>query len=93
MNISLKNVGIEIYKMFGNLKFAVFIILIFASALCFGTFQESYHGTDYANRLVYKSNGFFLLQFSFAQLIHLRQYYFHLIYNLTQLLWHNILQE
>jgi len=63
MNISVKSICIEITKMFGNLKFAVFIILIFASALCLGTFQESYHGTDYANRFVYKSNGFFILQF------------------------------
>lgn len=48
---------------FGNLKFAVVIILIFAVYLGFGTFMESYHGTDYANRLVYKSLPFMLVQF------------------------------
>lgn len=47
---------------FGNLKFAVIIIALFAVALAFGTFMESYHGTDYANRLVYKSIPFMGLQ-------------------------------
>lgn len=62
---------------FGNLKFAVFIILIFAIALTYGTFMESYHGTDYANRLVYKSLWFMAIQFAmflsilFATLIRL----------------------
>lgn len=48
---------------FGSLKFAVIIISIFSVALAFGTFMESYHGTDYANRLVYKSVPFMALQF------------------------------
>lgn len=48
---------------FGNAKFAVIIIIIFAISLGYGTFMESYHGTDYANRLVYKSIPFMLLQF------------------------------
>lgn len=48
---------------FGNVKFAVVIITIFAIALGFGTFMESYHGTDYANRLVYKSIPFMFVQF------------------------------
>lgn len=52
----------EIEQLLGSLKFAVFIILAFACALILGTFQESYHGTDYANRLVYKSTWFMLLQ-------------------------------
>ncbi len=47
---------------FGSLKFAVVIILVFAVALAFGTFMESYHGTEYANRLVYKSIPFMGLQ-------------------------------
>ncbi len=38
-----------------HVKFAVVIILLFTVALVFGTFMESYHGADYANRLVYKS--------------------------------------
>lgn len=43
-------------------KFAVIIILIFTIALIYGTFMESYHGADYANRLVYKSWWFILLE-------------------------------
>ncbi|NCY26553.1 MAG: hypothetical protein EBX37_17490, partial [Alphaproteobacteria bacterium] len=48
---------------FGSLKFAVVIILVFALALGVGTFMESYHGTDYANRLIYKSFWFMGIQF------------------------------
>jgi hypothetical protein len=62
---------------FGNLKFAVIIISIFAVYLAYGTFMESYHGTEYANRLVYKSLPFMAVQFGmflsifFATLIRL----------------------
>jgi len=62
---------------FGNVKFAVVIISVFAVYLGFGTFMESYHGTDYANRLVYKSIPFMGIQFGmflsilFATLIRL----------------------
>lgn len=48
---------------FGNLKFAVIIITLFALALAYGTFMESYHGAEYANRLIYKSLPFMALQF------------------------------
>lgn len=48
---------------FGNLKFAVVIITLFAICLGYGTFMESYHGTEYANRLVYKSLFFMGIQF------------------------------
>ncbi len=48
---------------FGNMKFAVFIILLFAIALAYGTFMESYHGTEYANRLIYKAFWFMAIQF------------------------------
>ncbi len=48
---------------FGNLKFAVVIILLFAVSLGYGTFMESYHGTEYANRLIYKSFWFMGIQF------------------------------
>lgn len=48
---------------FGNLKFAVIIITLFAVALAYGTFMESYHGAEYANRLIYKSLPFMALQF------------------------------
>lgn len=49
-------------KWLGHVKFAVTIILLFAASLTYGTFMESYHGTDYANRLVYKSLPFMGLQ-------------------------------
>jgi hypothetical protein len=48
---------------FGNMKFAVVIILLFAISLGYGTFMESYHGTEYANRLIYKSLWFMGIQF------------------------------
>lgn len=49
-------------KLLGSTKFAVAIILVFAIYLTYGTFMESYHGTDYANRLVYKSLPFMGIQ-------------------------------
>ncbi|MBA2405028.1 MAG: cytochrome c biogenesis protein ResB [Bdellovibrionales bacterium] len=39
------------------------IILIFCVFLIYGTLIESWHGTEYANRLVYKSWSFMLVQF------------------------------
>lgn len=48
---------------FGNVKFAVVIIVVFAALLGYGTFMESYHGTEYANRLIYKSIPFMMVQF------------------------------
>ncbi len=62
---------------FGNLKFAVVIVSLFAVSLAYGTFMESYHGTEYANRLVYKAWWFMAIQFTmflsilFATLIRL----------------------
>ncbi len=48
---------------FGNVKFAVVIISLFAIYLGYGTFMESYHGTEFANRQVYKSVPFMAIQF------------------------------
>lgn len=53
----------KIELFFGNMKFAVVIILLFAISLAVGTFMESYHGTEYANRLIYKSIWFMGIQF------------------------------
>jgi hypothetical protein len=53
----------KIELFFGSLKFAVIIIAVFAVTLAYGTFMESYHGPDYANRLIYKSIPFMALQF------------------------------
>ena len=58
-------------------KFAFFIILLFAITLSYGTFMESFHGTDYANRLVYKSwffmglEGLMFLSIFFAVVVRL----------------------
>jgi hypothetical protein len=60
---SIKDTYRKIELFFGNAKFAVVIITIFATYLGYGTFMESYHGTEYANRLVYKSIPFMMLQF------------------------------
>ena len=47
----------------GSLKFAVIIISIFSLAMTVGTFVESYYGTEFAGRTVYKTWPFMLLQF------------------------------
>ena len=58
----IKNLYSKLEKVLSGVKFAVVIILLFAIALTFGTFMESYHGTDYANRLVYKSWWFITIE-------------------------------
>jgi len=58
----LFNLYLRFERFLGNVRFAVIIILIFALYLAIGTFQESYYGADYANRLIYKSTPFMLVQ-------------------------------
>jgi len=53
----------KIEQTLGSLKFAVIAILFFSAAMIVGTFIESYYGTDFANRLIYKTPWFFLIQF------------------------------
>ncbi len=50
-------------KTVSSLKFAVIIIILLALASTYGTFMESYHGTEYAGRAVYKSWWFMAIQF------------------------------
>ncbi len=50
-------------KTLGGLKFAVILILLFSAMMVLGTFMESYYGTDFASRLVYKRAPFMFLQF------------------------------
>lgn len=79
--MALMNTLLSTYRkvelFFGNMKFAVIIIMLFAISLGYGTFMESYHGTEYANRLIYKSLWFMGIQFGmflsilFATLIRL----------------------
>lgn len=56
----------DLYKKFestvSNVKFAVVIISLFTIALVYGVLMESYHGTDFANRMVYKSPWFMFIE-------------------------------
>ncbi|MDA8793580.1 cytochrome c biogenesis protein ResB [Bacteriovoracaceae bacterium] len=52
----------KIESLFGNIKFGVSTIFVFAIYLIVGTIIESYYGTDYANRVIYKSLSFQILQ-------------------------------
>ncbi len=61
---SLSNAYKKIESTLGSMKFAVIIIVVFAIALVYGTFMESYHGREFANKLVYKSWWFIALQLS-----------------------------
>lgn len=58
----IKDLYKKVEKTLADVKFAVVIISLFTVALIYGTFMESYHGTDYANRLVYKAWWFMLIQ-------------------------------
>lgn len=53
----------KIERFLGSLKLAVVLILLFATAMIIGTFLESYYGTDFANRTVYKTFFFMFIQF------------------------------
>tara|TARA_B100000925_G_scaffold283286_1_gene257034 strand:+ start:49 stop:1665 length:1617 start_codon:yes stop_codon:yes gene_type:complete len=53
----------KIEKYIGSLKFAIILISLFTIAMIIGTFFESYYGTDFANRTVYKTVPFMLIQF------------------------------
>ncbi|MFX3689177.1 MAG: hypothetical protein ACN6I0_00235 [Peredibacter sp.] len=52
----------KIERTLGGLKFAVIILTLFALGMIVGTFFESYYGTDFANRTVYKTWFFMLIQ-------------------------------
>ena len=61
--MSTQSLTSKIEKALGGLKFAVILLLIFAVLMIIGTFCESYYGTDFANRVIYKTWFFMLLQF------------------------------
>lgn len=56
----------KIYKKFerflASMKGAVTLITLFVIAMIIGTFVESYYGTSFANKLIYKSIPFMILQ-------------------------------
>lgn len=53
----------KIERFVGSLKFAVIVISLFTIGMIVGTFLESYYGTDFANRVVYKTTAFMFIQF------------------------------
>lgn len=53
----------KIERFVGSLKFAVIVISLFTIGMVIGTFLESYYGTDFANRAVYKTLPFMMVQF------------------------------
>lgn len=53
----------KIERFIGSLKFAVIVISLFTLCMIVGTFLESYYGTDFANRAVYKTWAFMAIQF------------------------------
>ena len=59
----MNNLYTKVERTVGGLKFAVFIILLFSLMMTIGTFVESYYGTDFANRLIYKTPFFMGIQF------------------------------
>ncbi len=52
----------EIERTIGGMKFAVVVIVLFTICMITGTFFESYFGTDFANRTIYKAPFFMLIQ-------------------------------
>lgn len=55
---------LEVERTIGGMKFAVVVILLFTISMIAGTFMESYYGTEFANRLIYKSTPFMFIQFA-----------------------------
>ena len=58
------NLAAKIEQSLGGLKFAVSLLVIFALFMTVGTFCESYFGTEFANRFLYKTPLFLILQLS-----------------------------
>ncbi|MBC7540827.1 MAG: cytochrome c biogenesis protein ResB [Bacteriovorax sp.] len=63
MNLLPKIDWDKIERFVGSLKFAVIVISLFTIGMIVGTFLESYYGTDFANRAVYKTTAFMMVQF------------------------------
>jgi len=63
MSATFENNLLKIQKKIGSLKFGITVIILFTLCMIVGTFIESTLGTDFANRFLYKSWWFFLVQF------------------------------
>ena len=63
MHVAIIRIWTSFEKFVGSLKFAVIIITLFALGMAAGTLMESYYGTDFANRAVYKGLPFMAIQF------------------------------
>ena len=61
--MDLNKAWLKIERFFGTLKFAVILLSIFSILMIIGTLLESTYGTDYANRMIYKTWPFMGLQF------------------------------
>lgn len=59
MNIIIKH---PLFRFFASVKFAIPMLLFFALAMIVGTVIESIYGTQFANKVVYHSLWFYLLQ-------------------------------
>lgn len=57
-----KNIWQRTEQFLGGLKFAVILLCLFSLIMIVGTFCESYYGTDFAGRLIYKSLPYMILQ-------------------------------
>lgn len=63
MNFSKLQCAVKrIEQTIGGMKFAVILILLFTAFMIVGTFVESYHGADFAQRLIYKKWPFIAVQ-------------------------------
>ena len=61
--MDLTKAWLKIERFFGTLKFAVIILSVFSILMIIGTLLESTYGTDYANRMIYKTWLFMGVQF------------------------------
>ena len=52
----------KLEKYLGSVKLAIILISLFTVAMILGTFLESYYGTEFAARVVYKTIPFMLIQ-------------------------------
>ena len=52
---AMKKILVGLFDFFSSIKLAVILILCLAVMLAVGTFYEAAHGTENAQRLIYKS--------------------------------------
>ena len=55
LTIDMKKILVQVFDFFSSIKLAVILILSLAIIFATGTFYEAAHGTDNAQRVIYKS--------------------------------------